>query len=142
MSRTPLKLLVLVTTAVLLLAACAPAATAAPAEAPSPVPPTAAPPTEVPPTEEPTVPPVPKPENPEVILATTTSTRDTGLLDALLPMLMEKTGYNVKMVAVGSGEALKMGQEGNADVLLVHAPASEETFMQDGYGKRPPPGDA
>jgi len=77
----------------------------------------------------------PAPANPEVILATTTSTRDSGLLDYLLPMFEQQTGYKVKMIAVGTGEALKMGQEGNADVLLVHAPASEKTYMEGGYGK-------
>lgn len=76
-----------------------------------------------------------KPKNPDVILATTTSTRDSGLLEELLPRFLEETGYNVKMVAVGTGEALKMGEEGNADVLLVHAPASEVTFMEGGFGK-------
>lgn len=75
------------------------------------------------------------PEDPDVILATTTSTRDSGLLDYLLPIFQEQTGYNVKMVAVGTGEALKMGEEGNADVLLVHAPASEVAFMEAGNGK-------
>ncbi len=75
------------------------------------------------------------PANPEIILATTSSTRDSGLLDVLLPMFEAQTGYTVKMVAVGTGEALKMGQEGNADVLLVHAPASEEEYMTGGYGK-------
>ena len=54
--------------------------------------------------------------NPEVILATTTSTRDSGLLDELLPIFQQQTGYNVKMVAVGTGAALAMGEEGNADV--------------------------
>jgi len=76
-----------------------------------------------------------KPANPEIILATTTSTRDSGLLDVLLPVFEKATGYTVKMVAVGTGEALKMGQEGNADVLLVHAPASEKEYMDGGYGK-------
>lgn len=85
------------------------------------------------PTEAPAAPPAP--ENPDVILATTTSTRDSGLLDYLLPMFHEQTGYNIKMVAVGTGEALRMGEEGNADVLLVHAPASEVEFMEGGYGK-------
>lgn len=75
------------------------------------------------------------PENPDVILATTTSTRDSGLLDYLLPIFQEQTGYIVKMVAVGTGEALRMGEEGNADVLLVHAPASEVAFMDAGNGK-------
>ncbi len=74
------------------------------------------------------------PENPEIILATTTSTRDSGLLDELLPIFQEQTGYNVKMVAVGTGAALAMGEEGNADVLLVHAPAAEEELMEKGFG--------
>jgi tungstate transport system substrate-binding protein len=56
------------------------------------------------------------------------------LLDVLVPMFEEKTGYTVQTVAVGSGEAMKMGEEGNADVLLVHAPASEVTFMEGGFG--------
>lgn len=75
-----------------------------------------------------------KPANPDLILATTTSTQDSGLLDVLLPAFQTKTGYNVKTVAVGTGQALKMGEEGNADVLLVHAPASEKTFMENGFG--------
>ena len=75
------------------------------------------------------------PANPELILATTTSTRDSGLLDVLLPVFQEKSGYQVKMVAVGSGQALKMGEEGNADVLLVHAPAVEKELMEKGFGK-------
>jgi tungstate transport system substrate-binding protein len=74
------------------------------------------------------------PDDPELILATTTSTQDSGLLDVLIPMFEEQSGYIVKVVAVGSGEAMQMGQDGNADVLLVHAPASEEQFMADGYG--------
>lgn len=75
------------------------------------------------------------PANSELILATTTSTQDSGLLDVLIPMFQKQTGYNVKVVAVGTGEALKMGEEGNADVLLVHAPSSEVTFMDGGNGK-------
>jgi tungstate transport system substrate-binding protein len=71
----------------------------------------------------------------ELILATTTSTRDSGLLDVLLPMFEEQTGVTVKMVAVGSGAALQMGEEGNADVLLVHAPKSELALMDKGFGK-------
>ena len=73
--------------------------------------------------------------NPNIILATTTSTQDSGLLDVLVPMFEEQTGYTVQTVAVGSGEAMKMGEEGNADVLLVHAPSSEVTFMEGGHGK-------
>jgi tungstate transport system substrate-binding protein len=94
----------------LALGACAPAATPIPAE--------------------PTT-----PANPSIILATTTSTQDSGLLDVLVPMFQDQTGFTVQTVAVGSGEAMKMGEQGNADVLLVHAPASEVAFMEAGYGK-------
>lgn len=72
--------------------------------------------------------------NPNLILATTTSTQDSGLLDVLVPMFQEKTGYLVQTIAVGSGEAMRMGEDGNADVLLVHAPASEVAFMEAGNG--------
>ena len=68
----------------------------------------------------------------ELILATTTSTRDTGLLDVLLPIFQEKTGYNVKTIAVGTGAALALGQKGEADVLLCHAPASEMELVEAG----------
>ncbi len=78
--------------------------------------------------------PVEPPANPNIILATTTSTQDSGLLDVLVPMFEEQTGYTVQTIAVGTGEALKMGEEGNADVLLVHAPSSEVTFMDGGFG--------
>jgi tungstate transport system substrate-binding protein len=76
----------------------------------------------------------PAPARPALILATTTSTQDSGLLDELVPAFEKATGYQVKTVAVGTGQALKMGQQGNADVLLVHAPAQETTFMDGGYG--------
>jgi len=69
-----------------------------------------------------------------LILATTTSTQDTGLLDTLVPMFEKKTGYFVKTIAVGSGQAMAMGQKGEADVLLVHSPDAEKKFMADGYG--------
>lgn len=82
----------------------------------------------------PTEAPVSAPSNPTLILATTTSTQDSGLLDVLVPMFEERTGYTVQTIAVGSGEAMKMGEEGNADVLLVHAPASEVAFMDAGNG--------
>lgn len=75
------------------------------------------------------------PSNLNLILATTTSTQDSGLLDVLIPLFETETGYMVQTVAVGSGQAMKMGEEGNADVLLVHAPASEVTFMENGFGK-------
>jgi len=69
-----------------------------------------------------------------IILATTTSTQDTGLLDTLIPIFEKKTGYFVKTIAVGSGQAMLMGQKGEADVLLVHSPAAEKKFMDDGFG--------
>ncbi|MBE9523812.1 MAG: substrate-binding domain-containing protein [Chloroflexi bacterium] len=70
----------------------------------------------------------------EIILATTTSTYDSGLLDVLMPIFEAETGYEVKVIAVGTGKALTMGREGNADLLLVHAPPDEEIFMAEGYG--------
>jgi len=70
----------------------------------------------------------------EVILATTTSTQDSGLLDVLEPLFEEQSGYNLKIIAVGTGKALNMGREGNADVLLVHAPASEQELVDEGIG--------
>jgi tungstate transport system substrate-binding protein len=69
-----------------------------------------------------------------LILATTTSTYDTGLLDTLIPMFEKQTGYFVKTIAVGSGQAMAMGEKGEADVLLVHSPAAEEKFMAGGFG--------
>src|SRR5512135_2591141 len=69
-----------------------------------------------------------------LILATTTSTQDSGLLDVLIPAFEKKTGYFVKTIAVGSGQAMAMGQKGEADVLLVHSPEAEAKFMADGFG--------
>ena len=69
-----------------------------------------------------------------IILATTTSTQDTGLLDVLIPIFEKKAGYFVKTIAVGSGQAMTMGQKGEADVLLVHSPAAEKKFVSEGYG--------
>lgn len=69
-----------------------------------------------------------------IILATTTSTQDSGLLDVLIPIFEKKTGYFVKTIAVGSGQAMAMGQKGEADVLLVHSPEAEKKFVADGYG--------
>ena len=64
-----------------------------------------------------------------IILATTTSTQDSGLLDYLLPAFTAETGWEVSTIAVGTGKALQMGVDGEADVLLVHARASEDEFM-------------
>jgi tungstate transport system substrate-binding protein len=75
------------------------------------------------------------PANPNLILATTTSTQDSGLLDVLVPMFQEETGYIVQTIAVGTGAALKMGEEGNADVLLAHAPAAEQVLVDAGVVK-------
>ena len=119
----------LLVTLSMLLAACAPAATAAPTFAvgsSSTEAPTAA----LAATEKPAA-----PKNPNLILATTTSTQDSGLLDTLIPLFEKQTGYKVKVIAVGSGQALQMGQQGNADVLLVHSAADEKNYMAQQYGK-------
>jgi len=68
----------------------------------------------------------------DVILATTTSTQDSGLLDVLVPIFEEQTHYNLKVIAVGSGQALAMGERGDADVLLAHAPSSEKELVNKG----------
>lgn len=67
-----------------------------------------------------------------MILATTTSTQDSGLLDELLPAFTKDTGWRVKPLAVGSGQAIELGRRGEADVLLVHSPAAEEKFVAEG----------
>jgi tungstate transport system substrate-binding protein len=69
-----------------------------------------------------------------VLLSTTTSTQDSGLLDVLIPIFEKQSGYFVKTIAVGSGQAMAMGQKGEADVLLVHSPAAEKKFVEEGYG--------
>lgn len=73
----------------------------------------------------------------EVVLASTTSTQDSGLFDVLIPAF-EKAfpQYKVKVIAVGTGEALKLGETKDADVLLVHAKADEEKFVANGFGKQ------
>jgi tungstate transport system substrate-binding protein len=74
-----------------------------------------------------------QPQVQEITLATTTSARDTGLLDVLLPRFEQEHGIRVNAVAVGSGQALEIGRRGDADVLLTHSPAQEEQFVQDGF---------
>jgi len=69
----------------------------------------------------------------QVLLATTTSTRDAGLLDSLLPIFERQTGYRVKLIAVGSGQALELGRRGDADVVLSHAPQAERVLADSGY---------
>ncbi|GAA1323966.1 substrate-binding domain-containing protein [Pseudonocardia xinjiangensis] len=71
-----------------------------------------------------------------LILATTTSTQDSGLLDDLLPAFTADTGWQVKTVAVGSGQAIELGRRGEADVLLVHSPAAEQQFVAEGSAGR------
>ena len=74
------------------------------------------------------------PTEKNIILATTTSTQDTGLLDVLIPVFEKKTGHFVKTIAVGSGQAMTMGERGEADVLLVHSPEAEQKFVAADYG--------
>ena len=73
-------------------------------------------------------------DNGVLLMATTTSTEDTGLLDYLQPLFKEATGYDLQWTAVGTGEALKMGEDGQVDIVLVHAKASEEEFVANGFG--------
>lgn len=68
----------------------------------------------------------------DLILTTTTSTQDSGLLDAIVPVFEQKTGYRVKTIAVGTGEALAMGGRGEADVILAHAPTLEKKYVEEG----------
>ena len=70
----------------------------------------------------------------DLLLISTTSTQDSGLLDVLLPAFKAQTGYSVQLVAVGSGQALKIGEQGNADVILLHSPAAEKEFVANGFG--------
>ncbi len=84
----------------------------------------------------PSISPSPSPARPDLLLATTTSTQDSGLLDVLIPDFQQKTGYKVKTSAVGTGAALAIGARGDADVVLVHAPSLEADFMKQGNGDR------
>lgn len=74
-----------------------------------------------------------KPER-SLVLATTTSTYDSGLLDAIIPLFEEENNVKVRVIVVGTGQALALGARGDADVLLVHAPQKEEQFVADGFG--------
>lgn len=75
-------------------------------------------------------------DKPVIRLATTTSTVNSGLLDQLLPDFEQKSGYRVHVIAVGTGKALRMGRDGDVDIVLVHAPAAEQKFVADGYGEQ------
>jgi tungstate transport system substrate-binding protein len=118
--KKPVYFLVGLLTIVILLMGCA-SETPAPAPAPAPSP-------------APAPAPAPTPANPELIMASTTSTGDSGLMDALIPIFEQKTGYTIKPIYVGTGAAMTMGERGEADVLLVHAPTSEVAFMEAGHG--------
>ena len=124
-----------ITILVLLLTACT--APVAPTQAPAPA--TEAPPvaTEAPPAATEEAAPLPKPGGTNhLVLATTTSTQDSGLLDYLLPDFEKEFGVKVDVIAVGTGQTLTLGEDGNADVLLVHARAKEDAFMEAGHGVR------
>jgi tungstate transport system substrate-binding protein len=135
------SILFLLLFAALLLSACASPTSPAPATQESPGG-QASVPTQAQPTQaEPTQPPEPSPTSAgphegRLILATTTSTRDSGLLDYLLPDFENQSGANVDVIAVGTGQAMTLGQDGNADVLLVHARDREDAFMAAGDGVR------
>jgi len=73
-----------------------------------------------------------EPKDKNVILSTTTSTQDSGLLDVLVPLFEKQTGYSVKTVSVGTGQALAQAAKGDADVVLVHAPSLENKYVADG----------
>ncbi len=75
-------------------------------------------------------------KKPSIILATTTSVQDSGILDELIPPFEQEHGIRVKVIAVGSGKAMALGKRGEADILLAHSPAEEERFMNEGYGIR------
>ncbi len=77
----------------------------------------------------------PKQEPTSITLATTTSTEDSGLLTELIPVFEKDSNIRVKVIAVGTGQAIELGQRGDADVLLVHARKAEDEFMTAGYGK-------
>ena len=77
---------------------------------------------------------VPTPENPVIRLSTTTSVNDSGLLPYLLPVFEQETGYKVEVQSAGTGAAIQKAEDGNADLILVHAKASEEEFIEKGFG--------
>ncbi|HZD57970.1 MAG TPA: substrate-binding domain-containing protein [Anaerolineales bacterium] len=122
MKKNMYLLLAVIMVMSLWMASCAPAATPQPTEQLSPT--QAA--------EEPSG----AEQTQKLVLATTTSTDDSGLLDYILPDFESEYNVNVEVIAVGTGQALKLGEDGNADVLLVHARAQEDAFMQAGHGVR------
>jgi tungstate transport system substrate-binding protein len=75
-----------------------------------------------------------KADSPYITVSSTTSTKNSALYDYLLPLFTEKTGIEVRVVAVGTGKAIRLAQAGDADVLLVHHKLSEEKFVAEGFG--------
>ena len=121
------RFLTLALVLVVLLAGCVAPPPQVPAEQPTIAPAN----TETPATEAPA-----SSEGTSIILATTTSTQDSGLLDVILPDFEAASGVSVDVVAVGTGAALKLGEDCNADVVLVHARSREDAYMNDGFGTR------
>ena len=76
------------------------------------------------------------PQSPVLTLVSTTTTQDSGLLDVLVPAFEEESGIKVKVIAVGSGQALELGRRGEADILLTHSPDAEKQFMEEGWGEQ------
>ncbi|MBI3764867.1 MAG: substrate-binding domain-containing protein [Chloroflexi bacterium] len=135
MSEMRKSLVIALSLFALIAAACSPAATPVPATAPNEPTATPPPPTvSVPSTEAPIPTNTAAPEPQVLRLATTTSTADSGLLDAILPDFEAKYNARVDVVAVGTGQALTIGARGDADVVLVHARAKEDQFVKDGDG--------
>ncbi len=121
-----MKIFVAALAVLVLISGCAPSVVSAPTSPPGGT-------VNTPAAPQPT--PVPRTANDkDLILATTTSTQDSGLLEVLIPLFQQQTGYQVKTVSVGTGAALALGARGEADVVLVHAPASEVQWMQQGNG--------
>ncbi len=117
-----------------LFAGCAPAAAPAAVSTSAPA---AENPTQAPVEPTATVKPTIRAGTPDrLILATTTSTQDSGLLEYLLPDFEKEFQTKVDVIAVGTGQALQLGKDGNADVLLVHSRSQEDSFMNDGHGTR------
>jgi tungstate transport system substrate-binding protein len=123
-------LLTLIVALTTVLSACAPAVSTP--EQPA-APTVAAEPTKAP---EPTTAPAASTDPKKLILATTTSTADSGLLDNILPDFEKKFGSKVDVIAVGTGQALEIGAKGDADVLLVHSRKGEDQFVKDGNAKQ------